>query len=209
MASTILVDQDNVLADFIEATVRYMSKLYGYKGEFPATACKSYNILKNMFPALPDRTVTEMFEQLFSAPGFWSSMKPIWSAISVIESLYKEYDVYIVTTPWKTSKNCIPEKIEWVKKHLPFFDISKMIFCSHKHLLHADVIIEDSPVVLENNNCKYTIAFNYPYNENAQADYKVKDWLEVLDILLCDPVEGKPNQTLKNKLKRVSDEINQ
>jgi len=206
MASSILVDQDNTLTDFIEAVVRYLSKLYGYKNKFEPHQCKTYNTLKNMFPNLPDQTTSEMFENLFSAKGFWSTMKPMWGAIDVMESLNKEYDVYIVTSPWKTSKNCIPEKIQWVEKNLPFFDTSKMIFCSHKHLLHADVMIDDSPVCLMNSSCKYTITFDFPYNKEVISDYRVKDWINITDILLCDPIHGNPNQTLKNKLQRVSDE---
>ena len=184
MATTILVDQDNTLTDFTEVTVRYLSKLYGYKESFTPDQCKTYNILKCMFPKLPDKKISDMFEELFSSEGYWRSMLPMPGSIEVMEDLYKEYDVYIVTSPWKTSKNCIPEKIEWVEHYLPFFDISKMIFCSYKHLLHADYMIDDSPVYLANSNCETTIAFKFPYNENVEATFKVDTWSEIREILL-------------------------
>jgi len=194
MVSSILVDQDNTLTDFIEVTVRYLSKLYGQKTTFTPEECKNYNVLKNMFPDLPDTTISNMFEELFSASGFWSSMKPLPNSIEVMEELYKKYELFIVTSPWKTSKNCIPEKIEWVERYLPFFDISRLIFCSHKHLLSADVMIDDSPVYLGSSNCKYKIAFDYPYNELVSSDYRVKNWLTIREILLEESV-------LKTKLK--------
>jgi len=184
MAATILVDQDNTLTDFIEVTVRYLSKMYGFKESLHPYQCKEYNVLKVMYPYLPDQRISEMFEKLFSATGFWSTMKPIPGCIEVMEELYNKYEVFIATSPWKTSKNCIPEKNQWVQENLPFFDMSRMIFCSHKHLLHADYMIDDSPVYLATSNCKKTIALKYPYNDKVEATYKVNTWSEIRSILL-------------------------
>jgi 5'(3')-deoxyribonucleotidase len=186
MATTILVDQDNTLTDFNEVTVRYLSKMYGFRGVLHLNQCKEYNILKAMYPHLADEKISEMFEQLFSAAGFWSTMKPILGCIEVMKELClcKKYEIFIATSPWKTSKICIPEKIQWVQENLPFFDMSRMIFCSYKHLLHADYMIDDSPVYLATSNCKKTIAFKYPYNEKIEATYKVDNWSEIRSILL-------------------------
>lgn len=184
MATTILVDQDNTLTDFNEVTVRYLSKMYGFRGVLHLNQCKEYNILKVMYPHLTEQKISEIFEQLFSAAGFWSTMKPIPGCIEVMEELCNKYEVFIVTSPWKTSKNCIPEKNQWVQKNLPFFDMSKMIFCSYKYLLRADYMIDDSPVYLATSNCKKTIAFKYPYNDKIEATHKVDSWSEIRDILL-------------------------
>lgn len=184
MKKTILVDQDNTLTDFNEATARYMGKLYGWKGRLEKEDVTEYNILRVMYPHLPDTKITEMFEELFNAPDYWASMKPISGCLETMEELYDRYEVFIVTKPWPTSKNCIPEKIEWTSKYLPFFDISRLIFCAHKHLLHGDIMIDDSPVYLASSNCEITIALKYPYNEEAEATYKVDNWQEIRELLL-------------------------
>jgi len=184
MADTILVDQDNTLTDFTEVTVRYLSKLYGYNVLFSPEQCKEYNLLRCIFPSFPEKKLSKMYKKLFSAKGYWNTMKPILGCIEVMEDLCKKYEVFIATAPWKTSKNCIPEKIQWVQEHLPFFDISKIIFCSYKYMLHADYMIDDSPVYLATSNCNTTIAFKYPYNNKVETTYKVDNWSEIRNILL-------------------------
>lgn len=184
MATTILVDQDNTLTDFNESTVRFLQEIYDFKGSLDFTKFNKYNILKAIFPHYSEERITEMFEVLFSAEQFWSSMKPLEGCEEVMEELNDKYEVFIVTKPWPTSHNCIPEKLEWVKTHLPFFDISRMIFCSHKHLIHADYMIDDSPTFLASSNCKQTIAYNYPYNQEVDSTFRVNNWSEIREILL-------------------------
>lgn len=186
METTILVDQDNTLTDFNEVTVRYARKMFGYDGP-EDIVFTGYNILKSMFPGIAEEAIDEMFEVLFSTPEFWSSMKPLEDCIDVMAeicSVTSGYNVLIVTKPWPTSKICIPEKLEWISNHLPFFDQGNVIFCGHKDLLHADIMIDDSPTFLAGSNCKETIAIDYPYNRDVESTYRVKNWSEIGDILL-------------------------
>lgn len=104
-------------------------------------------------------------------------------AAEVVKELYEKHDVYIATCPWHTSDNCISEKIQWIEKYLPFFDRQKIIFACDKKRLSGDIIIDDSPKHLENNNCDTTIAFDYPYNRHSRADFRAKNWLDVREII--------------------------
>lgn len=179
MAATILIDQDNTLTNFVEATLRYLQSLFDIKLKLNSNMFTDYHLLRFMLPNTPECVRKAMLEEIFSSKDFWLSMKPFPEAVEVMRELYDKHDVYIVTSPWVNSKTCIPEKTEWVQKHMPFFDVNKLIFCHHKELLHADVMIDDSPNYLANSNCKFTIAFDYLYNRSIETTYRAKNWTEI------------------------------
>lgn len=118
-------------------------------------------------------------EKIFNTPGFWLNMEIQDHAHEVISKLSKNHDVYIVTFPWPSSLNCYVEKYLWVKKNLPSFDLNKLIYVKDKHLLHGDIIIDDKPSYLSNNNCTKTIAFDCEYNKDVETDFRSNDWLEI------------------------------
>lgn len=178
---TIFVDQDNTLNDFIKPVVQHVRNWFGIKHfNLRRENCKTYHLLKYAFPR---HEVDAATEEMFSIEGFWETMPIQPDAAEVMERLCRRHDVYILTCPWPTSKNCIPEKIEWVKKNLPFFNLRNMIFSCNKSLLHGDVLIDDAPHYLNSNNAKTTIAFDYPYNRSCEADYRAATWLEIERII--------------------------
>lgn len=171
----IFVDQDNVLNDFTTGFILYLNELYGLDIKLEKENCKKYSILENINNIGPE----VIYEPVFNAEGFWYFLKPLEGSIEVMELLCKKHEVYIVTSPWKSSPICIPEKIAWTKKHLPFFDIDNIIFCNNKSLLHGDVIIDDAPHYIKNNNCKKTIIYDYPYNRDIASDCRVNSWEDI------------------------------
>lgn len=65
------------------------------------------------------------------------------NAANIIEKLCKDNDVYIVTANYNYGKEVCDDKINFIRKYLPFIDINNVIFTSHKYLLDLDVLIDD------------------------------------------------------------------
>lgn len=77
------------------------------------------------------------------------------------------HEVYLVTA--RSGSEHVVETFEWLKKHFPFVDIRRqLIFCHEKHLIEADVLIDDRPQTLVDYaryHPKATLmAIKYPYN---------------------------------------------
>ena len=104
--------------------------------------------------------------EIFNTSGFWENIPIYDKAAKVMERLCKKHDVFIVSAPWLDAPDCYIQKRKWVEKHLPFFDVSKIIFTSHKYLLQGDIMIDDCPEHIINNKCRWTIKMWYPFNEN-------------------------------------------
>lgn len=178
---TIFIDQDNTLNDFIKPVEFHVRSWFGNKHfKLEREQCKTYHILKYAFPRDEVKKATD---EMFSIEGFWRTMPIQPYAAEVVEEMTKKHDVYILTCPWPTSKNCIPEKLEWIQANLPFFNMRKVIFSCNKKLLHGDILIDDAPHYLEDNNCQKTLAFDYPYNRDCNVDWRASNWLEIHDII--------------------------
>ena len=92
--------------------------------------------------------------------------------------LCENHDVYIVTA--YTANTCV-DKVRWVQKYLPFFDINKIVFCNNKSLFKADVLIDDAPHNLESFP-NTTICFDMPYNREVKSNWRAFSWLDINNI---------------------------
>ena len=99
-------------------------------------------------------------------------------ADEVMEKLCTEHDVYIVTA--YTADTCV-DKVRWVQKYLPFFDIKNIVFCNNKSLFNADALIDDAPHNLESFP-NTTICFDMPYNKEVKSNYRAFSWIDINNI---------------------------
>jgi len=180
----IFVDMDQTLNDFTTNFVNVAEEILGEDLSNKAKNIgKAWSLQDVLFGDHPEKDM--ITEAIFNHPGFWLDMKPKKLAPGAIEELSKVANVYIVTFPWPTSATCFLEKYYWVKRYIPSFDMSKLIYIKDKHLLHGDIIIDDKPSYLENNNCDITIAFDYNYNRHVNAvDFRSNNWGEIFDYIM-------------------------
>jgi len=177
----IFVDMDSTLNDFTTGYVAYYNKLYNKDVALENKDLLRYEISKAL-PGVSDKEAFEIRENIFSTNGFWKDIPIMKNAVNIMKELYDNYNVYIVTAPWKSSLNCYNEKIEWIAKHMPWFDLDKVIYCRDKHLLRGDIIIDDNPHYITNHRCDWAIAPRYPFNINLPAFY-FNEWKEVPGIV--------------------------
>lgn len=110
----LFVDMDNVIVDFVTA-----------------------------FPLIDDEVLEEYLDNKDEIPGIFGKMSPMQDAISSIETLYKYFDLYLLSTsPWQND-TAWSDKIAWVKKHLPVVAYKRLILSHHKNLNFGDYLIDD------------------------------------------------------------------
>lgn len=69
--------------------------------------------------------------------GFFSNLEPIQGAVESFKLLQKHYDVYILTRPSIYNLMCYTEKADWVKRHLGFEVLEKLIIACDKSMVKA------------------------------------------------------------------------
>ncbi len=179
MKKIILVDMDNVLADYESAFLEQ------YRAKFP----------HNFYIPLKDRKrfyVHEEYPQkdwedvrtIYNAPGFFANLPVIEGGKEALEEM-KElgFDVFICSSPVNKYQYCVPEKYAWVEKNLGFEWTKKIIMTKDKTLVYGDMLIDDKP---EHKGLTIPpwehILYDAPYNRNVTDKKRVTwdNWKEVV-----------------------------
>lgn len=96
-----------------------------------------------------------------------------------VESLLRDsHDVYIITA---YQPEVVNDKIDWVKKHLPFFPINNLMFVNNKQIVKLDVLIDDGIHNFSKDNHDKWIVVRLDHNKNW-----IKDNTEKIDFILDD-----------------------
>lgn len=117
---------------------------------------------------------------ILKTPGYFYNLgiKDKWT-IAGFKLLCDNYDVYIVSS---CKPETIVDKINWVKKHLPFFNTENFIACHPKHIINCDYLIDDGPHNFEKYENK-GIVIDMPYNRKLEKDnvIRVSGWDDIVD----------------------------
>jgi 5'-nucleotidase len=134
---TIAVDMDEVLAD----TLGHMLALYNRKFDADVQADAMHGTeLADIVPAERRAWVLGMLHE----PGFFAEIPPMPGALKAMERLCREYRVYVASAAMEFPGS-FGDKMDWLKRHLPWVPVSRYIFCMEKFVLDVDYLIDDTP----------------------------------------------------------------
>ena len=98
--------------------------------------------------------------------------------------LSKDNELFIVTANFNYGKETCDDKVNFVRKYLPFINVNNIIFISHKYLLNLDLLIDDGIHNLENFK-GIKVLFERPWNTSWNSyNYKINKWDDnIVDII--------------------------
>lgn len=172
---TLLIDQDDVLAEYIEGvTMAYNKK---YHTHIQPEACTSWNL----YTVFGEEVDTVMHES-----DLFRNLRPVDHALEVFERLYNSglFEMYIVTA---ANPSCVPAKFEWLRKYLPFFPEDRVMVCKRKYMIKGDFLLDDGMHNIEAfaQAGGVPIIFDRPHNRDKGAEhYRIKDWLAFEELIM-------------------------
>ena len=175
----LLVDQDNVLADFTRVIYTEMCAR-GHRELAPPPAKQSTYPLEDHYP--PE--LLGELKAIYTAEGFFRSLPPIEGAIQAVREMVAEgIDVRICTYPIQAYRNCVGEKYEWVERHLGTAFTTRMILTRDKTIVTADALIDDNPDITGSRTPSWRhIVFDQRYNRSV-AGPRLKSWANWRTVL--------------------------
>ncbi len=176
----ILLDQDGVLADFEHG---FRCQWADHDHGFPAIQ----PVFRTSFRVQDDypEHLQEQVEAVYQARGFYLNLMPISGAVEgVREMLAAGHDVRICTSPLDAYRHCVPEKYEWVERHLGAEFVRRVIVTKDKTIVAGDVLIDDNPRISGSRKPTWQhVVFDQPYNKSAQGPRMTwSNWRATLDI---------------------------
>ena len=136
----ILLDQDNVLADFESGFRRHWRNRFGE--DAPIEGKEHLFYIRDRLPEHLQAYAAE----LYGTVGFFESLPPVSGAVKAARALLAAgHDVRICTAPVNQYRYCAGEKIAWVEQHLGTEWTRRVIIAKDKTWVRGDILIDDKP----------------------------------------------------------------
>ncbi|HEY6184131.1 MAG TPA: SemiSWEET family transporter [Terriglobales bacterium] len=170
----IAVDMDEVIADSFSKHLRHYNEQTGEKLTHEMVT------RKGLKPLIPDHH-RETYNRVPFADNFFGDLEVIDGSRAALEKLSEKHDVFITSAAMDVPTS-FDAKYKWLEQHFPFIPPARIVFCGDKHIINADVLIDDRSRHFK----KFRgigILFTAPHNASEAAPLRANNWDEVLQII--------------------------
>ena len=172
---TLLIDQDDVLAEYIKEVTRVYNEKYDTN--ITMEMCNNWNL---------HEVFGERIETVMHDPEIFRNLEPTKDAIEVFTRMYFSglFEMYIVTAAQAGS---VEAKHEWINNYLPFFPEEHIIICRKKSMIKGDYLLDDGMHNIEafGSSGGTPIIYNRAHNLEFDTEYKrVSGWIEFERLIL-------------------------
>lgn len=118
----------------------------------------------------------------FCTDDFLDSLDIQPYAQEVICKLMEKHEFYFVTS---TYPKHIAAKDKWLSRMFPGYTEKNLVVCKNKHLIHGDVLIDDSNENFSN-SIRFGLIFDKPWNKDINSNTnikRVKNWKEIEEFI--------------------------
>lgn len=169
---TVLVDMDDVLADFdgaIETRIR---------SDHPALAPLDPTLHYFTTKRTDDQSIIDYIHGVKNAQGFFRDLPVIDGSLEGWEQI-KElgYHPRVCTAPLETNIWCVAEKLEWLDAHLGAKVADDAILDEEKWKHPGITLIDDRPDIngIDRASWVHTL-FTQPYNRSIDTAFRIDNW---------------------------------
>ena len=172
MRPIVLLDCDGVIANFIEANLRWLRSI-GIDRQHDDVTAWDFQSLE-----LDQATLT-MLKKQWSEPGFCTAIPPYAGAVEGVDRLRKNAHVYAVTAPMWSSLTWQGERMEWLVKHFGFRR-DQIVSTAAKYLIEGHVLVDDKPSTVDGWSVAHPMGCGVVWAQSYNADwangFRTNDW---------------------------------
>jgi 5'-nucleotidase len=179
---TVLIDMDNVVADFDSEVLKRIGEQYPH---ISLVSTRPNFYIADDYPAHRG-----LVRGILNQPGFFHSLPIVEGAPEGLERIIDlGYEPRICTSPIDTNQSSVPEKLKWLSRNfVPIFGtriVEQAIITRDKYLFEGRALIDDCPEINRADEAIWAhIIFNRPYNQRATG-LRLNGWLdEILPEIL-------------------------
>jgi hypothetical protein len=185
------IDIDNTITNTREIILDYVLKFDQENGLQTKVDLSQYSLEESL---MWDAKLIKRFLKAYLA-DIYVSVRPKPYALEVIKDLHQHHSIILITSRNQRDKSITESTLEWLSRHQLSYDklvmnntenmhhFSKLAACMENNI---DLMIEDHhDLALELSHKIKVLMFDYPYNAHLDVNNitRVKDWLEVKDII--------------------------
>lgn len=179
--ATILLDQDQVLAEWYEGVLNLYAERYPNLPVVPVSERTSYD-LKLYHPSAVER---EALRSVLEDPDLYANLVPVPGARQAVREMREAgFDVRVCTKPYLSNPTCASQKLAWIRKHFGHTLERATTLTSDKTLVVGDILIDDHPNITGHNpQPSWTqVYFTRPHNA-ALPGPRLHEWARWRDAV--------------------------
>jgi len=171
--AVILLDMDDVLADFEKAFFQRWRSLYPDLFFIPLDQRDRFYVELQMPPELREKA-----RAIKREPGFFLNLEPLPGAPEAArEMLALGHEVFICTAPITACATCPMEKFQWAARHLGPEWPKRIHISSDKTMVRGDFLVDDKPEVTGLMLPVWEhVLYDRPYNRAVAGKRRILDW---------------------------------
>jgi 5'(3')-deoxyribonucleotidase len=180
-----LVDMDGIVANFERRAIQVYNQKVG-------TSLDEFNVDKYV----GDKTIIDesidkwIYRKSFQEQFFFAEIPVIENAQEGIRLLSEHFDIYFLTTEYRSNPTCVYEKQQWLETYFPKW-ADNTIFTKHKNMVYGDILIDDSPMNLQKWSDSWgglqtvkTASLEYAWINKEITTFYHKDWLKLAEMII-------------------------
>lgn len=177
MTKKILLDQDGVLANFVEGFQRawFARGLPDFFAKWDTWDFFSF------VPADHHKYLHEVM----CAKDFFGELPVMPGAVEAVDAMLTHgHKLFICSTPWDGNDHCVAEKLAWLRRHFGKTIAKHAIFTHDKTVVHGDLLVDDKPEIVGAHAPSWEhVVYHWPYNAHVVGRKRLYSWDDWRDVL--------------------------
>ena len=116
----------------------------------------------------------------FSDPDFVRNQRPIKGAEQFVKELCERAEIFICTS---VPLECVGARLESIRRYFPWIKRENIFIGNRKDLITVDIMLDDNPDNLLNDNVRYPVLFQQPWNYEATGYISVSNYISFLQLV--------------------------
>jgi 5'-nucleotidase len=181
---TLVVDMDEVLANFVDPVISRWNAVYGTA--HTRAGFNMWDMSKTLGPG-----AYQTVEHWLSEPSFFRNLQPLDGAVDGLNYFteHNGFDIIIATSISSTVHNAYDAKRAWLAQWFPKLNLRNLIAVQRKEIVRGDILIDDAPhnisAWIDTN--RSAIIMDRPWNQDLICHdviaSRAHNWDDVIDIL--------------------------
>lgn len=175
----LLIDQDQVICKWTERVIEWFNQDYGTNVK--REDVKHWNLSEFLGPQGRD-----FMRSCMRWPEFYTRLDEVEGAVDGIKKLIADgHEVRIVTAVPKSAGIAYHGKQQWIRDHMPFFNLDNFFAIQKKNEVKGDLLLDDGAHNIEaaKKDGLLAVVFDCPWNQDVVGDHRVKNWKQFLDLV--------------------------
>lgn len=165
----IAVDMDEVIADARAAQLEWLRRNFTPDRYVRAVEDRPLRLLL-------EEDVFDALQSHLHEGEFFGYLEPIQGSQEALRRLSTKHEVFISTAAFEYPAS-LTYKHEWLRRHFPFLDPLRFVFCGDKSIIAADVLVDDS----SRHFLRFKgdgLLFDAPHNRDQTVYPRARGWAE-------------------------------